>query len=724
MSSDVINVVIRARDEATAALLGAGRAADALAEAQAAAAETGAAMEGQAAETADALREQAAAAQAAAAKTGSSGGAGGSSGGIDTPDHLKRTAAAADNAAGSVSNLSGRVMALRYNLMDVGQQLAGGGSPFMVLMQQGPEIVGALGDATEAAEVLKAAFGPLIAGATSLATVLAAVGVAAAALGATYAVVANQTEVLYSDLYSLRGSAEAASAALDRVNAAAVATSAGVAALSRASRQSTDDLGMLVGTLDKYEVAAKRKLAAMEAEQRANVLAATQAAEATRREMEAQRALSKSKDAKVEERVAAQQRTKALEAELAASQAVADAAVANLDTMRQNIALEAEYLREQEASNAALDARAERQRAAAQATREAAAANEAAAEAAAQWARDQSMINAAAQDLAALIPDLVALPQILEDAAIEAMIASASKGLEEVAKELEGLVKTFGAMVADQIRKAVHIGSSIGEVLGGNISGVLSDAIPAIGAKLGQALGNIAGDGIFAKLVAAIPLIGEAMAAALSGIEALGNKGAKATSDEIVKQIRTLIKGFSNLPALLVELIPDLIVKVIPDLIVALVSNIPRLLVALVIELPVAIIRGIVGWWRDIGGFRGIATSIADGVRDWWRETWDRVRGWLQDIFTIGDSKKKDSKDKDNGSSAWETVKDTVRTAIAVEGELSGRSRTSSRQRPGPQIVLQTASLHPDVVPSILRDLDRQTRPGGLRRGTTGLGGA
>ena len=46
------------------------------------------------------------------------GGAGGGMGGVDSPDHLKRTAAAADNVAGSVSNLSGRVMTLRYNLMD------------------------------------------------------------------------------------------------------------------------------------------------------------------------------------------------------------------------------------------------------------------------------------------------------------------------------------------------------------------------------------------------------------------------------------------------------------------------------------------------------------------------------------------------------------------------------------------------------------------------------
>jgi hypothetical protein len=701
--SDVINVVIRARDEATKALSMAAKAADDLAEAQAAASQTGAALEGQATETADALREQAAAAQSAASKAGGAGGMGGS---VDSPDHLKRTAAAADNAAGSVSNLSGRVMTLRYNLMDVGQQLAGGGSPFMVLMQQGPEIVGALGDATEAAEVLKAAFGPLIAGATSLATVLAAVGVAAAALGATYAVVANQTEILYSDLNDLRRSAEASSAAFERMTAAANATRAGVAALSRATVQSTEDLGVLVGTVDKYDVAARRKIAAMEAEQRANATAATQAAEIARRELEAQRALAKSTDAKVAERVAAQQRAKALESELAALQAVADQASADVDTMRANALTEAEYLRELDASNAALAEREERQRAAAQAAQDAAAANEAAAKAAAQWARDQGMVNAAAQDLARLIDDLAALPQILEDAATTSLIDAASKGLAEVGKELEGLAKTFGAMMADQMRRAASAGRAIGQVLGGDLIGVLSDWLPKIAGPVGAAIGG-----------------------ALQGLTALGEMGPGQVSGQITGAVQGIAKGLTNLPALIVKLVPNLLTKALPDLIVALVGLIPRLAVALVIELPVAIVRGVVGWWREIGGFRGIAASIADGVRTWWRETWDRVRAWLRDIFTPGD--------QGRGRRVSDARADELRAMQAAAMAVTdprGRPgqptdpRTYSRRGAGPQpagptLVIQAASLHPDVVPATLRDLDRMTRPGGLRRGTTGIGG-
>jgi hypothetical protein len=151
--------------------------------------------------------------------------------------------------------------------------------------------------------------------------------------------------------------------------------------------------------------------------------------------------------------------------------------------------------------------------------------------------------------------------------------------------------------------------------------------------------------------------------------------------------------------------------------------------VAIAIELPVAIVRGIVGWWRDIGGFRGIAASIADGVRTWWRETWDRVRAWLKDIFTPGDQ----GRGRRVSDARAQELREMLDAGVAAT-DPRGRpgqptdARTYSRRGAGPQpagptLVIQAASLHPDVVPATLRDLDRMTRPGGLRRGTTGLGG-
>jgi hypothetical protein len=242
--------------------------------------------------------------------------------------------------------------------------------------------------------------------------------------------------------------------------------------------------------------------------------------------------------------------------------------------------------------------------------------------------------------------------------------------------------------------------------LGGDLIGVLSDWLPKIAGPVGAAIGG-----------------------ALQGLTALGEMGPGQVSGQITGAVQGIAKGLTNLPALIVKLVPNLLTKALPDLIVALVGLIPRLAVALVIELPVAIVRGVVGWWREIGGFRGIVTSIADGVRTWWRETWDRVRAWLRDIFTPGDQ----GRGRRVSDARAEDLRAMQAAAMAVT-DPRGRpgqptdARTYSRRGGGPQpagptLVIQAASLHPDVVPATLRDLDRMTRPGGLRRGTTGLGG-
>jgi CheY-specific phosphatase CheX len=327
----------------------------------------------------------------------------------------------------------------------------------------------------------------------------------------------------------------------------------------------------------------------------------------------------------------------------------------------------------------------------------------------------------------------IGIPQAANAAREQAQAAMeqiTNEAMGEAAKSLSELSAILDKMWKETIQRAANAGKMIGDALTGDISGTLSALIPRLGARLGTALGEIAGDGIMSKFAAALPLIGVALGGMVKGFEDLGTNGAKATSSAIVGQIQTIIKGLTNIPELLVQLVPDLLTKALPDLIVALVGLIPRLAVALVIELRVAIVRGVVGWWREIGGFRGIVTSIADGVRTWWRETWDRVREWLRDIFTPGDQ----GRGRRVSDARAQELRDMQAAAMALTDPRgrpgqptdprTGRSRTTGSPQPaGPTLVIQAASLHPDVVPATLRDLDRMTRPGGLRRGTTGLGG-
>jgi hypothetical protein len=766
--SDVINVVIRARDEATKSLLSAGNAADALAEAQAEATKTGAALEQQAAETAEALKGQAAATQAAADRT-----AGGDASPDGAPGAIKKTADAADDAAGSVSNLNGRVMTLRYNLADVAQQLAGGANPFMVIMQQGPEIAGALGSASEAADVLKAALGGSM-------TVAAAAGVAVAALVAAYAVLANQSEQAAEATGRLAARMEEAGARADAARPLLEGIHAALVRLRGANDDAALAFKELTGEIDKHEAAATRSRNALAEDyhdQERNLAGIIEKEREVIRTREtaikaAETAIGLTNSMSADEVVLAQNEIENARARLRAAEETSVALKAEKGEALALIDASEEYSRELEAQSEAEKeanrARAEAAKRLAEMRREydslvkALEAFQDAERAASALGPVSNLIPAQAiDDLRALQAELdqlappkdaltafqaielklldieraaaqIGAPQVAEAAREQAQAAMqdlTSKAMAEAAAAIEELGTILGKMYQESIQKAANAGKMIGQVLAGDISGVLSSIIPKLGAKLGEALGNVAGDGMFAKLAAAIPLIGEAIAAGISGLQSLGENGAKATSNAIVQQIQSIIKGLSNLPALIVQLVPDLIVKVLPDLIVHLVSIIPRLAVALVIELPVAIVRGIVGWWRDIGGFRGIAASIADGVRTWWRETWDRVRAWLRDIFTPGDQGR-GRRVSDARADELRAMRDAAMAVTDPRGRPGQPTdaRTYSRRGGGPQpagptLVIQAASLHPDVVPATLRDLDRMTRPGGLRRGTTGLGG-
>jgi len=793
LADNIIEAIIRAKDEASRAFLAAASNADKLASEQAAVTKSGNALDQQAADTAAALERQAQASEEAAraaaalaaqqAKPGPQRGPDGrflprGQQGADpgasvaeaaaalasaTPEALGETSEAADSAAKSVSNLSGRVMTLRYNLADVGQQLAGGANPFMVLMQQGPEIAGALGDATEAAEVLKAAFGGIVTTLAPAATMLAGVAVAAAALGTAMLVLKNATEEAdeANGRLSARMGETAARAA--RLQEGFAAAAAAVGDLRRETADAEIGLLELTGQIDRFTAAATRQKQALKENTDATVLTLSGIEQAARAEREAAEAnlrntsiLTGMTAAQIEAAGAAVESARTREA---AAKSAREEAERERNRQAEIIDLEAEYQIEAEASNEVLKRREERSRAAAKATEELKAkyndllkaldafqdrerlesALSVPADlippAAIQSARDlEAAINqiappqdvlddyqrltlllSDAQRLAASNPGLQGWADNLSGQVTDALVSGVVSGLAGVEKDLKALMTVLGAEYAKAIQRGARVGAAFGEVLGGDIAGGLSKGLEVITAKLANE-----GRGLLAKIVAGI-------GAALGGLQRLGQQGAAETSRNAMSGIDSITKGINNLPAFLRKFIPDLVITLITELIPALVAAIPRLVTTIVIELPIAIVRGIVLWWRDIGGFRGIARSIADGVRDWWRETWDRVKTWFRDIFTPGDQ----GRGRRVSEGRAQELRDLQAAALAVTDPRgrpgqptdprTGRSRQSAQA--GPTLVLQAASLHPDVVPRALRDLDRMTRPGGLRRGTTVLGG-
>ena len=785
MADNIIEVIIRAKDEASRAFASSAAGADRLASEQAAAAKSGDALDQQAADTAAALERQAQASEEAARAAAKLSQQSGTKPGAPTSNPVPPTPRPAPSPspippipdpdpdgskADQIKNLSGRVMTLRYNLMDVGQQLAGGGSPFMVLMQQGPEIAAALGDATEAAEVLKASFGGMLTKLAPVAGMLAGVAIAAAALVTAMIALKNAT----TDADDANGrlgarlqeTGDRAATAQEKIDGVRLA----IAGLRAANKDAEIGLKELTGEIDRYAAQSERSRIALDdqVESKRRDIALT---------IEQQKAHIDAVDAKMKDTSVLNSLTESQREEAAISRQTAAEKLAAAEKERDELgklyterlgiitateeygrALAEEKDREEAANKArqeskrhlselkakyddlvkALDAFQDRERlesalsvpadlipaAAIQSARDLEAAIN-------QIAPPQDVLDdyqrltlllSDAQRLAVSNPGLQGWADNLSGQVTDALVNGVVSGLAGVEKDLRGLITTLGAEYAKAIQRGARVGGAIGDVIGGDITGAMSKGVTALAAKFADAFAGQ--DGMLGKIAAVAGPYGAAIGAAISGITALGQQGAGATSKSLMSGVDGLIAGFKMLPALVRKFVPDLVVTLITELIPALIANMPRMLVTILIELPVAIVRGIVLWWRDIGGFRGIARSIADGVREWWRETWDRVKSWFKDIFTPGDQGRGRNR-RNEQPSRFESATEQIKTVTSGIGEVFSRTG-SPRGRPmqaGPTLVLQAASLHPDVVPRALRDLDRMTRPGGLRRGTTVIGG-
>lgn len=792
MADNIIEVIIRAKDEASRAFASSAAGADRLASEQAAAAKSGDALDQQAADTAAALERQAQAseeaARAAAKLSQQNGGKPGAPGptpkpeppkpappkdpGPD-PDDMNELERAAARAGLSVGDLTNRAKILRYQLADIGTSLAGGINPFVVLAQQGPDVAGALGDMSSAAEVLKTSFGGLIAKAAPFAGIIAGLAVAAAALTTGMILLKNATTDADDSTGRLSArlleTGERAATAQEKIDGVRLA----IAALRASNKDAEIGLKELTGEIDRYAAQAERSRIALddqvESKRRDIALTIEQqkahidAADAKLKDTSVLGGLT---EAQVEEATISRQTAKE---KLAAAEKERDE-LGKLYTDRLNIiasteeysrALDDEKKREEAANKArqeskrhlselkakyddlvkALDAFQDRERlesalsvpadlipaAAIQSARDLEAAIN-------QIAPPQDVLDdyqrltlllSDAQRLAVSNPGLQGWADNLSGQVTDALVSGVVSGLAGVEKDLRGLMTTLGAEYAKAVQRGARVGGAIGDVLGGDITGALSKGIPALAMKFADAFAGQ--DGMLGKIAAVAGPYGAAIGAAISGITALGQQGAGATSKSLMSGVDGLIAGFKMLPALVRKFVPDLVVTLITELIPALIAGFPQMMIAIVYELPIAIVHGLVMWWRDIGGFRGIARSIADGVREWWRETWDRIKTWFKDIFTPGDQ----GRGRRVSEGRAQELRDLQAQAMSVTDPRgrpgqptdprTGRSRQSAQA--GPTLVLQAASLHPDVVPRALRDLDRLTRPGGLRRGTTVIGG-
>lgn len=559
------------------------------------------------------------------------------------------------STAGASYALKQQAQSLQKNLLDVVQSLVAGQAPMQVLSQQGPQLAEAFAQAGDTAGLLKEAFGGVIAAAAPIATALAAAAVAAAALGTAYVVVANQTESAATSTAGLVLQVEASRAALDRARASTSQQAAALRGLAASAATAQEDLAVLVGTADRHEVTMRREIAAMEDRNRASALAATANLAAAETALQNERALLRNTNASVTARAEASAKIKALEQEIRAQQAVVAQARQTLDSEREAIELAADYRRETEASEAALQRRAEAQQAAAAASaaaaeadreaaaaaKEAAAAQAAAATAAREWAMQQGMVAAAAQDLARVAPELEALVALLEQAAaveLDRVFADLDASVADTTSALrDGLLSPISAAVG----AAKDLGQSLSSAAGVDLSGGLTtaiigmardsveaerDALAAVAdARAGLREAVASGDaGAIAEARAALATARTELQAARPEAFVTGLiEGAADMVQGIVDALPAVVDGLvSSAPALI-----DGIIGAIPDLVVALAEASPQIAIdlatALAIQLPIQL----------LAAAPQIAVSLARGIAGGFVEAAGRIRAVIGDIF-------------------------------------------------------------------------------------------
>jgi hypothetical protein len=648
-------------------------------------------------------------------------------------------------------------------LIDVGTQLGGGASPLLVLIQQGPQIAMAISAATSATALFTGMLGAMKAAVMAASVVLGPLAIALAAAAAAYSYTANEQQIATEAMGIYSTNVEGAEAALAKLAGRMDEVSSMNKKVTDRVKENAREIAVLTGEITKEEAARLSALETVEEQSKAETEAArlTLAAEDDKlRMLENSLAVEKERSSgllgkSTREELAAEiditkQRIGTLKESIQTTQAARDEERKQINTI-------AELTEAKNKEAAASRGRTRATQSSTQALTEEQQALKASLPVLKEALTEAKMLDDfRASGLADIIPSNLIAPDALAKArelgdALQALAPSKSvlsdleslqmllldiqrtnidsggrfSGLEAQAQaaisdaqdeaavktgaDIDAVLRDFGdmmtAMSDTAMQKAAGVGGMIGDIIGGDISGALTSVLSAAG-PVGAAIGGM-----------------------ISGLSALGEQGAGQTSKMITGFLQSIIKGLSSLPALIVKLVPSLIVDVLPDLVVALVGAIPRLVVAILIELPVAIVRGIVGWWRDIGGFKGIARSIADGVRDWWTSTWDRIKSWLRDIFTPGNDRREQRRNErearnENRLSAGQAF---VAVGQAIGDVFTGDNRSrsgspgNSARAAGPTIVLQ-GDLTPDFVPALGRRLDRYNGPGGLRSGTTILG--
>ena len=264
-----------------------------------------------------------------------------------------------------------------------------------------------------------------------------------------------------------------------------------------------------------------------------------------------------------------------------------------------------------------------------------------AAEAAREWAMQLGMVNAAAQGLEDLGPELENLIALLEQAAaveLDRVFADLDASVADTTSALrDGLLSPISAAVG----AAKDLGQSLSSAAGVDLSGGLTTAI------IGMARDSVEAErDALAAVADARAGLREAVASGDAGAIAEARAALAAAKGELEQArpeafVRGLLDGAADMVQAIVDALPavvdglvasapaliDGVIGAIPDLIVALAEAAPQIAIdlatALAIQLPIQL----------LAAAPQIAVSLARGIAGGFVEAAGRIRAVIGDIF-------------------------------------------------------------------------------------------
>jgi len=261
--------------------------------------------------------------------------------------------------------------------------------------------------------------------------------------------------------------------------------------------------------------------------------------------------------------------------------------------------------------------------------------------------------------------------------------------LDQAVVELES-ISTMDMRVANASRAVMEVGPAATSAVTGDVTGAITGGMTLAGGSAAAAAGPVG-----------------MVLSALTSIGSMG--GADGVEDAMAEWGQNLLDG--------IEALPEIVGKVIPEFIVGMVESLP----AVIIEAIPALIGAQGKAFRKL--FVELPFYFAKGVWDGLTAWWDKVRSWVENLFSLAkdggvvDQTKSWLNDV-TGGRVFEQGGFVDRTGLAmvhageqvVPAGSTANAAQASRMGVGGGVTVQvnTAVLDPDTIPALVRLINEQ----------------